>query len=374
MRVERDVDRIDAPSRVARPDSPRGGIAAIRSRERATCPSCGGAGAIVHEGLVDQAFGAPGSWSHRRCADDACGLVWLDPVPIEEDLPLAYRGYYTHAQETPRCTPAAVSAGSRADAARPSGARLTGVGGLAAVLWARLSIGRERSRLETFLLDERPPGCVLEIGCGSGARLGALRERGWEVEGQEIDATAAGVASELLGRSAKLHVGRLEDLALVAESYDAVVSSHVLEHVVDPAGLIREARRLLRPDGVLVAITPNAASLGHRLFGRDWLYLDPPRHLQIFTPHALARLARAAGFDADVRTTSARAESVAAGSLDLRRRANGRLARSVRDTLGAAFQGAATLATLAGPESGEECVLVATPTEGGVAKRGARPA
>jgi 2-polyprenyl-3-methyl-5-hydroxy-6-metoxy-1,4-benzoquinol methylase len=305
----------------------------------------------MHARLVDRLFGAAGEWSWRRCGDDACGVAWLDPVPIEEDLPLAYRGYYTH-RPSPTLSP------SQARSHGPCDARQTGVGGLAAALWSHTPIARARLRLETFLLDDRAPGRVLEIGCGSGERIALLRERGWEVDGQEIDAVAAAVASERLGRGATIRVGPLETLALGAASYDAVVSNHVLEHVLDPAAVLREARRLLKPDGVLVAITPNVASLGHRVFGRDWFYLDPPRHLQVFTPRALARLACEAGFTPDVRTTSARAEAVAAGSLDLRRPADTSVSRSIRDARAASFQAAAALATAIAPSSGEECVLV----------------
>jgi hypothetical protein len=43
-------------------------------------------------------------------------------------------------------------------------------------------------------------------------------------------------------------------------------------------------------------ITPNVASLGHRLFKRDWIHLDPPRHLHLFTCRSLAVLAERAGF------------------------------------------------------------------------------
>jgi SAM-dependent methyltransferase len=319
----------------------------IRTRARTTCPCCGGPGVVLHARLADRLFGTSGEWGYRRCSDVACGLAWIDPVPVEQDLALAYRGYYTHAPPV--------------EAGPTSRARPSGVGGLATVLWAATSIARERSRLDAFLLDTRAPGRVLEIGCGTGERLVRLRERGWEVEGQEIDPPAAAVTVERLGRSARVHVGPLEELALPASSYDAVVSSHVLEHVYDPAAVLCEARRILRADGVLTAITPNVASLGHRLFGRDWFYLDPPRHLQLFTPRALTRLAHEAGFDPEVRTTPARAETVAAGSLDLRRRADTRARRSLRDLLATAYQGLAIAGARFAPGSGEECVLVAVP-------------
>lgn len=53
---------------------------------------------------------------------------------------------------------------------------------------------------------------------------------------------------------------------------------------------------MLKSGGRLVMITPNIASTGHRLFGQDWRGLEVPRHLYLYTPKALARLARGAGF------------------------------------------------------------------------------
>ncbi len=71
--------------------------------------------------------------------------------------------------------------------------------------------------------------------------------------------------------------------------------NHVIEHVPPPTELLRECRRILK-NGVLVAITPNAASRGHRRYGKDWRGFEPD-HLQIFTVEALITLATGAGFD-----------------------------------------------------------------------------
>jgi 2-polyprenyl-3-methyl-5-hydroxy-6-metoxy-1,4-benzoquinol methylase len=320
------------------PGAPRG----IRSEPHPRCPLCGGGGDWIHTGLVDRLFGAPGEWGYRRCRAASCGLVWIDPVPVEEDLAKAYRDYYTHRGEE-------IAAVGR------------GVWAASELLWRVTRVDRLRRRLDRLLLEGRPAGRLLEIGCGTGARLAQLSEAGWEVEGQEIDATAAGVARRRLG-STSIHVGPLADLGLAAESYDAIVSSHVLEHVRAPEALLRECHRLLRRSGVLVAITPNAVSFGHARYGRDWFYLDPPRHLQIFTPEALAAVAGRAGFVATVRTTSVRAQNVAASSLALRRpglASAGGLARSARDLAALWFQLASHVRSLVVRGAGEECVLAA---------------
>jgi predicted SAM-dependent methyltransferase len=71
---------------------------------------------------------------------------------------------------------------------------------------------------------------------------------------------------------------------------------HVMEHLHDPLGLLRECHRILKGGGHLVATTPNLNSLGHKLFRESWMPLDPPRHLYIFGRPSLADLVRRAGY------------------------------------------------------------------------------
>jgi SAM-dependent methyltransferase len=70
----------------------------------------------------------------------------------------------------------------------------------------------------------------------------------------------------------------------------------VIEHLADPIGELKECRRILKPSGSIVIATPNANGLGHLAARRHWLGLDPPRHLQIFTPNALTRMLATSGF------------------------------------------------------------------------------
>jgi Methyltransferase domain len=71
----------------------------------------------------------------------------------------------------------------------------------------------------------------------------------------------------------------------------------VIEHLHDPAGDLRRIYGLLRPGGLMWIATPNLEALGLRRFGRDWLGLDPPRHLVLFTRASLERLLRETGFE-----------------------------------------------------------------------------
>ena len=72
--------------------------------------------------------------------------------------------------------------------------------------------------------------------------------------------------------------------------------AHVIEHVHDPAALLRESYRVLKPGGVMVVLTPNIESWGHARFGKNWFNLDPPRHLVLFSRKTLGKVAEREGF------------------------------------------------------------------------------
>ncbi|HVH70033.1 MAG TPA: hypothetical protein VNB49_02845 [Candidatus Dormibacteraeota bacterium] len=55
---------------------------------------------MLHEHLRDRLFGVPGSWNIRKCLNPRCGLAWLDPMPLDEDIPQAYENYYTHEEDS----------------------------------------------------------------------------------------------------------------------------------------------------------------------------------------------------------------------------------------------------------------------------------
>jgi len=71
--------------------------AEILTRPQLACSLCGGPGSVLHSGLTDRQSSAPGVWSIRQCIDPQCGLMWLDPAPLEQELHKAYESYYTHA-------------------------------------------------------------------------------------------------------------------------------------------------------------------------------------------------------------------------------------------------------------------------------------
>jgi SAM-dependent methyltransferase len=265
----------------------------MRTVAQHTCPICGSSGIEEYSALRDSMYETPGSWHMKRCTRTSCGAFWLDPTPHPEDLPLAYQGYYTHKA-------GAGISNSLGDRVRdalisrrlgyPHRQNLTFR--LASQLF-RFSPSRAEFALHNyFYLPWRKSGRVLEVGCGAGDQLLALKNAGWDVLGIDFDPAAVATAN---ARGLDVRLGDLRQASLPEASFDAIVMSHVVEHVIDPVGLLKECARILKPRGDFVAITPNASSWGHRKFRESWRGLEPPRHLTIFTPRALRLAIEKAG-------------------------------------------------------------------------------
>lgn len=312
------------------------------------CMLCGGSGTVLHKGLYDRLFAVPGSWNLDKCPH--CGLVWLDPMPRREEVHKLYATYYTH-QESRQAI-----GGNRLK--RLLWKVLRGIYGAVERL---TPIYYQRDRAFLMFLNEAVPGKLLEVGCGSGARLARLRNLGWQVEGQEVDPKAANFAAQ--NHHLTVHLGELESLSLPAGSFDAVTISHVIEHVPDPVALLAESYRLLKPGGVLVAVTPNSESFGHRHFGGEWLQLDPPRHLHLFSPPTLRQLALMAGItNPTTWTTAANAQFFALASIEIGKTGHYTLGAKpglVSAMTAVLYQAWASLVHFFRSDSGDECVLKA---------------
>jgi SAM-dependent methyltransferase len=134
---------------------------------------------------------------------------------------------------------------------------------------------------------------VLDLGCRSGALTRHFLE-GNEVVGLDVDRTALAKAEALGIEPVEANVE--EPLPFADASFDAVVAGELLEHLQLPDALVAEARRVLRPGGVLVGSVPNAFRLQSRLrFLRGRAPEDDPTHLHLFSPAAVRELL--AGFE-----------------------------------------------------------------------------
>lgn len=154
--------------------------------------------------------------------------------------------------------------------------------------------------LKDIGFDDLKVGKALDVGCATGALLGKLRDRGWEVAGVELCEPSAKYAREK--RALDVRSTALEDAGFPDSCFDLVHASHLIEHLNDPRSFVKEARRVLRERGTLLIATPNIDGFQARLFGPAWrsAIFD---HLYLFSIKTLKGLLEANGFQV-VRTAT----------------------------------------------------------------------
>jgi SAM-dependent methyltransferase len=141
---------------------------------------------------------------------------------------------------------------------------------------------------------------ILDVGCGTGCLLRALRDAGYEdVWGLEFSPYAASLARQHTEGSERGRVltGDLEDADLPLGSFDVINATEVIEHLRDPMAAFRRIKALLAPGGVFLYSTGNAQGLYARILGTRWPYLHPEGHLFYFAPSTLTRYFRAVGLE-----------------------------------------------------------------------------
>lgn len=79
-------------------------------------------------------------------------------------------------------------------------------------------------------------------------------------------------------------------------SVDVITMDDVSEHLTHPDMDFRALFDILPPGGILITRQMNVASLGHRLYGRNWYYLQPAAHMNYFSPRTLGQLLSQIGF------------------------------------------------------------------------------
>ena len=135
---------------------------------------------------------------------------------------------------------------------------------------------------------------LLDVGCGGGALLGLLKQRGFQVTGVDFSSEAAKVAD--MENGVQVVVGSLEEAGFPDRSFDIVTLFHVMEHVTNPRQVLAEVSRILRPDGVVVLQVPNVDSWQFKVFKAKWYGLDIPRHVIDYPQNAMLQLLGDSGF------------------------------------------------------------------------------
>ena len=361
---------------------------------RPKCPLCGSPTDLLHPNLHDDLYGSIGVWHLHRCSEPDCGLGSLQPPPTSADILAAYESYHTHSPDHgPVNATDGMSAGDGNGAmtflhnlwqgareryqARRFGytpaPRPVLESTLSSVLsWLITLLPGHRAdfaaaafylhapqelQATTSSPTARPQ--LLEVGCGSGKILSRMQNFGWQVTGTDFDDNAVMAARS---RDLDVRSGTLAAQNFAPASFDAIVLKHVLEHVPEPVAELALCNHLLKPGGKLIVMTPNLAGLGHDRWQRHWRGLEPPRHLQIFTPPALRTALINGGLSVQELSTTGRTRSSYRASLDAQRltAGKGNLAALPSLVLAELDEWLEALMRLRDPLCGNELLAIAT--------------
>jgi SAM-dependent methyltransferase len=276
----------------------------LRTEEATDCLLCGTPGETLFRGLHDRLYSVEGEFGFARCS--GCGLVWESPRPTIDEIPKCYPDDYEPHEGGVQGEVTIRPATGVRDVLR--GLILSEIFGYTKFKrdewWASVG-GRVLGQVPALQSRARygrdelcPPfvegGTLLDIGCGAGGYLSAMKALGWTVMGIDPSPQAARIARE--NYEVPVKVGTLETSGLSDRTIAVVTMVHAIEHVPDPLAHLRECHRVLQDGGRLVLTTPNMAGLMSRLFKEDWMALEPPRHLWLFTPNTLQMCVERAGF------------------------------------------------------------------------------
>jgi SAM-dependent methyltransferase len=139
---------------------------------------------------------------------------------------------------------------------------------------------------------------IVDVGCGPGFLLRCFARwfHGAELIGVDQSAALLEIAQSRC-EGMKPLLGDACALPLADGSADVAFALHVVEHLAQPGEFFAEARRVVRPGGLLVIATPNAASLGARIMGRKWIGFSDPTHISLHRSSYWSEMLDRSGFE-----------------------------------------------------------------------------
>lgn len=199
----------------------------------------------------------------KKCGK--CGLIFQNPQPVQEDVIHRYdKDYFSYELENE-------------------------TNFFQLMLLSLQDIGFFDLEREILALG----GPFLDVGCATGMLISYLRDKGFPVKGVEVCAGSAEYGRKT--RGVDIINSTLQEAELPAESLSVLHSSHLIEHLTDPKGFVREAYKLLKPKGYFICTTPNSSGFQAIITGGGWRSAISD-HMVLFSKRTLAYMVQEAGF------------------------------------------------------------------------------
>ncbi len=146
-----------------------------------------------------------------------------------------------------------------------------------------------------------PGDDVLDVGCGDGLAVMFAAQQGAHTTFCDLDPAKVGsLSARLLERGLTRHAGLVASgarLPLPDGSMSRIIATEVLEHVEDPAAVLREMVRVGRPGALYLISVPDAGAERFQQPFAHRSYFEAPNHVRIIAPRELEELAGACGLE-----------------------------------------------------------------------------
>lgn len=248
------------------------------------CRICGNSKGNKRHSVHEMMFGWRDLFEYAECSE--CGCLQIADVPF--DLARYYpRDYYSFGNATPRKENSLKSflKHQRADYCL-HGKNLLGM--VTARIYGEPEHFGWLKKVHTEFESS-----ILDVGCGSGKLLQTMQLEGFS----NLTGT------DPFGEDDLFHLPSLRvlnsDISDLQGQFDFIMLHHSLEHMPKPIESLKQLHRLLRNGGHLLVRTPIASSYAWDTYGPNWVQLDAPRHLFIYTVQTLRELAQRVGFEVE---------------------------------------------------------------------------
>ncbi len=208
------------------------------------------------------------NWNIVQCKN--CGFVYVNPGPTEEFLKEHYQNYLP-------CNQKEIDRWQYM---------------MSNVFRKSLSIIKKYSKFKQNKL--------LDIGCGHGFFLQEIKKQGCDGYGIDLSEKAVDYAkkNDLNVTNSTLFDSKFKDA-----EFDIVTMFYVLEHIINPADYLKEVKRILKPNGLLLIRVPDTTPIVKllKVFNISNKLYDAPSHLSDFSPRTIRAMLKKVGF-MDIKT------------------------------------------------------------------------
>ncbi len=190
---------------------------------------------------------------------DNCDFIFTTPIPSREEIATYYR-------------------------------RFDYKDSLSAEKVIRSDAKRSLKKIAKYVKEK---GELLDVGCGRGYFLDEARNFGWKTHGVDASKLVTDYATKTL----HLNVNCSDIFSFrTTQSFDLIILNQVIEHFINPEGLINHCSKYLVKGGLLYIATPNVESVSARVLKDNFDHYIPPEHLSYFSQHTLKRSLEKLGF------------------------------------------------------------------------------